>query len=323
MEKIIADEPKNFIVNENVLISPKARKNKKVYQITDVHSDVGALIKAFEIAKNYRLDAIIITGDLIDSTNDPRNEKLAKVMRYYAFTLGLPIVVVKGNHDEVIFTKDENGKRKEEYSEDDTFFREISCYPNVHVVKDSAELIPIDNDIEVVGVNIPYNCYPEKDYSTFDIVGSINKLDIDPEKFTMTAIHYLNPEVVSLLSSLENALHEPSKLKDIQLFLSGHMHAGCTPIWLRQVLNHIKILNSRGLVGPYFSLGSKDAYGLILYDMIAAIISGGVTKFAVSSEAKGVGTKLNKVFVPETEIIDIIPGEDLQFIQESRKKMAA
>ena len=57
--------------------------------------------------------------------------------------------------------------------------------------------------------------------------------------------------------------------------------------------------------------------------MIAAIISGGVTKFAVSSEAKGVGTKLNKVFVPETEIIDIIPGEDLQFIQESRKKMAA
>ena len=29
MEKIIADEPKNFIVNENVLISPKARKNKK------------------------------------------------------------------------------------------------------------------------------------------------------------------------------------------------------------------------------------------------------------------------------------------------------
>ena len=113
------------------------------------------------------------------------------------------------------------------------------------------------------------------------------------------------------------------ELKDIQLFLSGHMHAGCTPIWLRQVLNHIKILHSRGLVGPYFTLGSKDAYGLILYDMIAAIISGGVTKFAVSSEAKGIGTKLNKVFVPETEIIDIIPGEDLQFIQESRKKMAA
>ena len=102
-------------------------------------------------------------------------------------------------------------------------------------------------------------------------------------------------------------------IKDMNLILCGHMHAGLRPIFLRNKNGH------SGLVGPYKTFFPKNAYGLYNNDNSSMIISGGITKLSDSSS--GIIRMFNNLFSSEIELIHLKKGKNHNLNLTKRMKV--
>ena len=99
-------------------------------------------------------------------------------------------------------------------------------------------------------------------------------------------------------------------LKEFNLILSGHMHAGLVPKSLRSDKY------GGGFIGPHASVLPDYAYGLVVNKRIATLTSGGVTKVTKSASPNAsraisrafVKNKLNSIYSPEVEILNLTNG---------------
>ena len=286
------------ILNEYNLTNPKIKENVNIICISDIHSEIERLKEIKRILIHSSIDFILIPGDLVDTLNDERNEKLFYLLE--EISKYTPIYTVIGNHD--LFYDE---KRKKDYD----FYKEISKLKNIKVYSTLEDSKQITDSISLHGINMPLKWYKEKDNNTsFERILRKAKEATD-NNFNIMLVHSPNGVIIK-----DRINKNTNCLKNMNLFLCGHMHAGLVPIFLRGSSHH-------GLVGPYKSLFPKNAYGIIQDDESSVLISGGFTKISKISEAKAFSGLFNRVLPHELELIHLNSNGPHKLVLTNRYKL--
>ena len=146
-----------IVLNDYNMYNPKIKEDRTIVCISDVHSDDEKLYSVKEILKDLRASVLLISGDLIDSTKDPRNANIVEILNEIAKTT--KILMVKGNHDTVYYGKDKYGRRKEFPSKDDSVFRALNSNKNITVFNNLIEAVPLYDDLRISGATMPDSWY--------------------------------------------------------------------------------------------------------------------------------------------------------------------
>lgn len=298
-----------FVVNEYNLYSPKINNEADIVCISDVHSDIEKMKQIKEILKKLKISTLLISGDLIDSTDDKRNDQLCEIMNNIS-SLSQTFIAM-GNHDLVYF----DSKRKELPSNDTSFYDSLSVINNITVFRKSLESISLNSDIQVSALNMPYEYYENKeDKDSANLMWLerflLNNAEANTDRFNILLSH--TPRGIIKDQLINQQLNY---ISDMNLILSGHMHAGLIPIMLRRKNGH------RGLVGPHASYFPKTSYGLYENDGCSMVVSGGITKVANSNELRGLSSFANSFFASEIELIHLLPGDEHHMEQTKRVRL--
>ena len=293
-----------FVVNEYNLYSPKVNKESDIVGISDIHSDIEKMKEIKEILRKLKISTLLISGDLIDSTNDKRNDQLCEIINN--ISLLSQTFISMGNHDLVYFDSD----RKELPSDDTSFYDRLSSIKNIKVFRKGLESIPLDSNIELSALNMPIEWYENKENESEFGKFLLNNAVENTDRFNILLSHTPNGIIKDQLIK-----KQLNYISDMNLILSGHMHAGLVPMFLRRKKGH------RGLIGPYASIFPKTAYGLYENDDCSMIVSGGITKVASSNELRGLSSFANNFYSSEIELIHLIPGQEHHMEQTKRTRL--
>ncbi len=279
-----------FIINEYNLFSPKIENEIDIICITDIHSNIDRFKQIIRIVNKLQIKIVLISGDLVDSLNDKRNNDLFKLIK--SFSKNVSIYIAKGNHDMITLKK-----KKKNYSSNKNIYDKLSQLKNVYVFDKDIDTISISNDINVSSLTLPLKWYLLREKNKYFKKFFKNDKIPNTNKFNILLSH--SPKGLINNNLIRKDL---DYIKDMNLILCGHMHAGLRPIFLRSKNSH------RGLVGPYKTFFPKNAYGLYNNDNCSMIISGGITKLSDSSS--GIIKMFNNLFSSEIELIHLKKGKN-------------
>lgn len=301
-----------IIVNQYAIDSPSLLDEQRIAFFSDVHGDFTKLESIIELLKKLRVSVLLLGGDLIDTNKDDyRNNEIKELLKEISKTTKIFFSI--GNHDLVYFQKDSKGKRSEVKSEDLDFWTNLNSIektniylPDIPVDSPTIGKWSLSDDIDITSINFPIDYYWNKE-SSFDFdsyLDAINNIAINTDKFNILLCH--SPKNIIRNGQISNYL---DYLKKYNLILSGHMHGGLVPKFMRHQ-DH-----GGGIVGPYASILPKHSYGVIEDENTISLTSAGVTKLARSSEAglitnnSVIGKMIDYVYPPEVEIFDLVPGD--------------
>lgn len=288
-------------VNNYNICNPKIDEDIVIVSISDIHSNINTLYRIYELLKTIHVDLICIPGDVIDYITNSNNKEfldaLCKICSLAKTYISL------GNHD--ISRLNEDRKEVADYNLE--FFNELENKIDCHVFKDEFESVKYNEIITVNGINYPLEYYElGEDETIFDNI--INNNSIDPESFNILLSHSPNRIIVN------NKIINDGLLNDTDLIVCGHNHGGITPLFIQnRSKNHV------GLVGPYEKILPKNSYGSYYNDKTSLIINNGVTKIAKSSRFAFTRKAVNKMFIPEIDIIILRNGKKNILTKEGNK----
>lgn len=246
----------------NYNLSVNKMDNLKIILLSDIHfynkKDVSKLDRILNTIKNLKIDYICIPGDLIDEVT------VKDIKYFYDFLSKLgnisKVIISLGNHDISI-------RKNNSFYKDNDIINKIKSINNVILLDNE---IYKDGNICFIGItnSIDYYYKYGEDYNLFIKEISKVKLDIDKNNYNILLCH--SPINISN----KRIINDYKCIKNIDLVLSGHMHAGLTFRILR------KLLRNTGLVSPSRKLFIKNAYGYIKINNINYIISEGITKLS-------------------------------------------
>lgn len=276
-------------INNYVLSSPKLDKNKKIINMSDIHSNIEALKKIRKILEQEKskekVDCICIPGYVVDTIDDFRNEQMIKELSKIGNITKTFISL--GNHEFI-------GSDCKKYM---YFFNELSSCSNCSCLVHECDSEILDKDIIINAINMPLSYYEdgESKISAHKFIEKI-KLNVEESKFNILLSHtpnwiFKNNKVINNLKILEN----------IDMILCGHNHGGLMPVFLQDIIN-----NHYGLVGPYSKIFQPNAYGTYNDEGISILISNGVTKISETSPLGKVNHILNKIYIPEIDVINMV-----------------
>lgn len=290
-----------FIINEYNLFSPKIKNEIDIMCISDIHSDIEKLTEIRKIIKKFQVKILLIPGDLVDAVNDKRNNELLEIIK--SISLISSIYIVKGNHDLLSLNK-----TRKNYSTNSDIYKKLSLIKNVNVLDKDIEYISLNEDINVNSLTLPLKWYTKREKKKYCEDYIRNKKLRDSNKFNILLSHsprgLINDHLIR---------QDLDYIKNMDLILCGHMHAGLKPIFLRRKKGHT------GLVGPYKVFFPKNAYGLYNNDNSSMIISGGITKLSDSSS--GIIRMFNNLFSSEIELIHLKKGKNHNLNLTKRMKV--
>lgn len=237
--------------------------------------------KIIENIKNIKPDYICLPGDIIDTY--PFLDKELNINRIKTFLEKLSkiskVYIAFGSHDL------EDVKHPIE-----DFTDSIKKWKSIF--KNNKNIYILDNElysdafVNIIGITLPgYYYSPEKAKVLGDILNNL-KLSYDKSKYNILLIH--SPRKV-----IENIKY----LSDIDLVLSGHMHDGAVPKFLKW------IPGNRGLLGPHGVIFPKYSRGVIKKDNLTLLVTGGITK--VGPSHLKMRNLINKFYNNEMEVINI------------------
>lgn len=268
-----------MIINKKYNISNSY--NKRIILISDIHfysKKISPLL--YELLDNINAqkpDYICITGDLVDDKNIKDKEYLLDWIKNLSKICKVLISI--GNH-ELYF----NHKIEADY--DHELFDKMDRIKNVYVLNNKIKRVC---GINFIGVTLPGDYYDLGEQEN-DLVYFMNK------KFPKLDQGYNILLCHSPYQIVKKDVLDDFKCKDnIDLILSGHMHAGLTFEWMK------KYLKGRGLFTPQKTFFTKYCYGLYNVNNTKIIISSGVTKLAKSHIFK----LFNKLYKSEIVTIDL------------------
>ncbi len=263
--------------------------NIKIALLSDIHYHVGYKQKIFDkiIAqiKKTQPDYITIVGDILDSSNTTDLNQLKTFLETISNIS--PTIVVLGNHDEK-----KGHMHNWSYEPNNKLVNLLNKLPNVHLLKDSTFT---DNNITFYGIDFSYKYY-EEDYETYEsFCNEIKdkKCNIPTNTYNVTLIH----TPINIYTYLHN--NQTHNLNSSDLILSGHMHNGCLPFWLSNIINKL-FKSSRSIISPARKLFPKYAQGRI-YEKDGYVYEG-LIKF---SHATKFFNKLDFIFHKQIAIISI------------------
>lgn len=262
--------------------------NKRIILLSDIHyynhREKLYLDKVLIKLKKMEYDYLCISGDLLDYSRVTDQELLLE----WLSELGKlsKVIISLGNHDLT------NDRKKHIYDFDQDLFDKIRQISNVIVLDNE---IYVDGNIRFIGLTLPidfYYQYKENEIYFMRYVNNIFPKSFD-NKYNILLCH--SPKSLTNVKT-----YNMTKLmRNIQLVLCGHMHAGITPVWLR------KILKGRGLIGPFKQLFPKNAYGHLELNNTNIIISSGITTASNCNRF----SFLDPLFAREITVIDLMKKE--------------
>ena len=284
--------------------NPKVQKNMRIACISDIHSEIEMLDKIYELLKKIKTDLICIPGDIIDKVGDKRNKDILILLRKISILAKTYISL--GNHD--IFEEGKPIRENQEYNLD--FFNELESKSDCTVLKDRVEFVRHNNNVVINAFNYPLNYYLQNEDNRISdsIITGFNG-HIDSNSYNILLSHTPNRILYEGKIMTMKAI-----LTDMNLILSGHNHGCLTPTFIQDI-SKSKI----GLVGPYNKLFLKYGYGAYSNDKASLIINNGVTKIAKSSCLGNIRKQVNKVLIPDIDIINVKNGKENKLELKNRK----
>lgn len=266
---------KHIKVTELELELPNIKKEVSIKHFADLHycssydDSKLDLIKANIDISNP--DYVCISGDLIDSTNflvtdRAKRNKLIEWLtsiareRIVFFTLG--------NHDISYFTS--TGFRVEW---NEGFLREISDIPGLVILNNKVSYE--DEKVNIKGLVLPF-----KYYYTSNRKEDLQKM-LHVLKEQRNRLARLSEDKVNILLC-HSPIYTTNKdvleyIKGFDLILCGHMHNGCIPPVLDEVIK-----GNRGLISPTKTLFPSNARGIIEKDIdrhkLTIVVNSGIIK---------------------------------------------
>ncbi len=253
--------------------------NKKIVLISDIHyyskKDIIKLDKIYYNINKIAPDYICIAGDFIE-------QSYVKNSNYLVDWLSLlskeyKIIMILGNHELTVYHSHEKIINYE-------LLKTIKKIGNVYLLMNENVII---DDINFIGIKLPYEYYYKYNEDSDYLIKYINKLkvSIEQQKYNILLCH----SPISILPSYDKI----DIFKDINLSLYGHTHGGMMPYIFRKISKNRGIINSKMEILPKYSHGYiKDKN---------AIISTGITKLSPRNPLH----KLNFLFNGEITTINI------------------
>ena len=265
-------------INNYILESPKLDKSKNIINISDIHSNIEVLKKIRKILEKSTAqdDYICITGDMVDTIDDFRNEQmikeLSKIGNISKTFLSL------GNHEFI-------GSDNKKYM---CFFNELSNYSDCFCLVKEYDSIVLNNNIIINAINMPLSYYEdaESKLSAYKFIKNI-KLNVEKSNFNILLSHTPN-----WIFKNNKEINNLEILKNMDIILCGHNHGGLMPVFLQDIIN-----NHYGLVGPYSKVFQSNAYGIYNEVDTSILISNGVTKISETSPLGKISHILNKIYI--------------------------
>ena len=107
----------NIKININNINGENISHDKKIAYISDIHGEVDKLKRTIDILKELKITALLLGGDIIDSTKDyDRNARIIELLQELSETAKIFIDI--GNHDSFNF-EEEDLEDDDYYNEDD------------------------------------------------------------------------------------------------------------------------------------------------------------------------------------------------------------
>lgn len=282
----------NFVINQYDLSSPKIKNKIDIMCISDIHSNIIKLKNIEKIVKKFQIKIILISGDLVDTIEDKRNDELVKIIKDISKITS--IYIVKGNHDLIKVRND----RSNNITLDNSFYNKLSSLKNVKVFNNSIDFISITDDIDVNSLTLPFEWYKNKEKVEDFEKYYKNDVKINPNKFNILLSHTPIPLIK------DNMIRQDlNYIKDMNLILCGHMHAGLKPMRFRNNNTH------KGIVGPSKTFRPTKAYGFYENNDSSLIISGGITKISYLGRVSSITKFFDNMFSSEIELIHFEPGK--------------
>ncbi len=260
----------------NYIISSKF--NKKIVMISDIHyydkKMSSILNEVVSEIKTIHPSYICIPGDIIDERYICDKEIFIDFLNELSSIS--PVIVSIGNHE--IKTKTDH-----ESFYDKKLFKEIRKINNLYLLEN--ESIELD-EFSFTGLYFKEEAYKENKSSEEEIRKVIDKYfrnGIKSDKYKIVLSH--SPFV--LASVKDSKLYQNS-----DLILSGHTHAGITPIIFHKITKRV-------FVSPAKHILPKDSYGYLKKHK--TIVSSGIIRLSHFNPFR----KFNFLFKGEIVVIDL------------------
>lgn len=286
---------RNILVNDYILKDPKIHKDTIIVNISDIHSNIEALKQIVKVLQNIKSDYILMPGDVIDSSDDYRNEIMINYLKQISDISDTFLSL--GNHEMI---RSENHIKYIPFDEYSAFFEEL--YSNSKCVSfiNGFESIDLDDNITLSAINVPSSYYESKEQKEI------------AKKFLESLEPNLNSERFNiLLSHSPNWIISDNKIdisdnfiNSMNLILCGHNHGGLMPTCLQDVFK-----NHYGFVDPYARLFRSNSYGVYNEKDTSVLISNGVTKISETSVAPKLKIIFDSIYKPEIDLIHMKTGD--------------
>lgn len=275
------------------LQDPCIKHNYTYINISDIHSNYKAMLSIKEIINNIKPDFIVMTGDILDTTDNKNNPKLFEVIN--SISEEYPLFISYGNHDCV------DSKHRHVMTGDYSALNILDR--NKAVILASRGFYNIEDDLKVISFNTKSKdwYYEEKEEKSIFLEEFNREYEPSEDKFNILLTHSPNPFFDDKGLFINNSLLRNTIIN------CGHNHGG----FVLPSIQDKRIGKKNygiGLVGPYHRLFQHHAYGFYQNNSASLIINNAVTKW---SDSNGVllGKIANSILKPEIDVITLKPGE--------------
>lgn len=265
------------------LFNELVKMDYKIVVISDIHFSYlvtnKKLNKLLDYINEVKPKYILITGDIIDSVDMIIDYYERKRLLNWINKLGsiATTLISLGNHDyykKNYYNKEKSGKYSFKYYNDFNFWNKVNGIENVYLLDNNYFL---DDNLYVVGVTNSYEYYHSKHLKGKSITEDKEKLlgelrclkrklkNMPEDKIRIAMIH---SPIFLKDKEVEN------ELIDFDYYLSGHMHNGCVPPILCELVN-----SDLGVVAPNKSLLPKNTRNTLKSINDKLLVTGSVTMF--------------------------------------------
>ena len=273
------------------------KKDMVIVNVSDIHSNLNKFREVINYINLIEPDLVTIPGDTFDSLDNKLNNEIFDFLDELSKKVN--VYISCGNHDLLLYDK-LGFFNKSHPTKDYRFFNDLKNKTNVNVLINNDEIYEV-NGIKIIGFNPKYEWYSKtgEDKQVFRQIFTeyLNNINISDESFNILLLHSCNGLIDN--NQLTNSI------KNINLVLSGHNHAGITP---EVIQKHSKL--NRGIIGPYSKWFMTGCYGYWTKDNTSVILSNGLTKMGVSHAPKLIGNITNNILKSDIDVIELKSGND-------------
>ena len=264
-----------FFHDSRYLIHRNCKSNIKIVVISDIHFSYRItnkkLNKILEHIKNEKPDYIFVAGDIVDSLDMIiKEEEKNRLINFIKDIANITkTIMILGNHDIYRSVKNKNLVEHENY------YNDLANIKNATLLRDNYYE---DKNILVYGLFQKYEYFKEHNKEDIDVlVEEVDKIKIKKsDKIKFIIIHSPNYLInkSSYDKSKKKIQHIYDKLSYFDYFITGHMHNGCVP----PIINEI-IKGNKGLISPIKKLFPNNTRNTITTIEDKLLVNGPITTF--------------------------------------------